>query len=259
VAAAIMQPTYLPWAGYFNLIGRVSSFVFLDDVQFAKPSWQMRNRILHRGSPHFLTVPTQGSRHQALSDVHLSGDTFRSQHQKTLEHTYGKHPYGREMLDAVLPVLSDLSLERLVDLNVALIVVLCRGLGLEPPSRRASEFGAQGKRSSHLLEILEACGERCYLSPEGSREYIAQERVLEAAGISVEYQDFVPAPYPQRGSDEFVPRLSIVDAIAHLGWAGARRYVIEPETFAEQEGQIARAVARENPGLFSDHLASSRL
>ena len=42
---AIMQPTYLPWAGYFSLMKKVDTFVFLDSVQFERRSWQQRNRI----------------------------------------------------------------------------------------------------------------------------------------------------------------------------------------------------------------------
>ncbi len=42
----INQPTYLPWAGYFDLIDQSSVFVFLDDVQFDRQSWQQRNRII---------------------------------------------------------------------------------------------------------------------------------------------------------------------------------------------------------------------
>ena len=42
---AIMQPTYLPWLGYFAMIDDVELFIFLDDVQLEKRSWQVRNRI----------------------------------------------------------------------------------------------------------------------------------------------------------------------------------------------------------------------
>ena len=41
---AIMQPTFLPWVGYFDLIDQVDTFVFLNDVQFQKQTWQHRNK-----------------------------------------------------------------------------------------------------------------------------------------------------------------------------------------------------------------------
>ncbi|WP_370302900.1 WbqC family protein, partial [Rheinheimera baltica] len=51
---AIMQPTFLPWSGYFNLMASVDVFVFLDDAQFQKGSWHNRNRIPLNGKPHWL-------------------------------------------------------------------------------------------------------------------------------------------------------------------------------------------------------------
>ena len=46
---AIMQPTYLPWAGYFGLMMASDIFIFLDNVQFEKRGWQQRNQrlVLH--------------------------------------------------------------------------------------------------------------------------------------------------------------------------------------------------------------------
>ena len=54
---SIMQPTYFPWLGYFDLIASADIFVFLDDVQFSYRSWQQRNRILNLGKEKMLTVP----------------------------------------------------------------------------------------------------------------------------------------------------------------------------------------------------------
>ena len=57
-SCAIMQPTYLPWSGYFNLIKNVDIFIFLDDVQFDRRSWQTRNRINQGGRDLLLSLST---------------------------------------------------------------------------------------------------------------------------------------------------------------------------------------------------------
>ena len=54
---SIMQPTYLPWAGYFGLMMLSDYFVFLDDVQFERRSWQQRNYIKNKKDIINLTVP----------------------------------------------------------------------------------------------------------------------------------------------------------------------------------------------------------
>ena len=41
----ILQPSYLPWLGYFAQMARSDVFVLYDDVQFDKHSWRNRNRV----------------------------------------------------------------------------------------------------------------------------------------------------------------------------------------------------------------------
>ena len=55
--SSIMQPTFLPWLGYFQLINSVDKFVFLDDVQYSKGSWHNRNQILLSGKKQWITIP----------------------------------------------------------------------------------------------------------------------------------------------------------------------------------------------------------
>ena len=68
---AISQPTFLPWAGYFSLIDYVDHFIFLDDVQFEKRSWQQRNYISLDKKKFLLTVPviSKGKRFQNINEV----------------------------------------------------------------------------------------------------------------------------------------------------------------------------------------------
>ena len=80
---AIMQPTFLPWMGYFSMMGEVDKFVLLDDVQFEKRSWQQRNKILTSNGPIWLTVPVvnKSLRLQQImafeTDLLEFGDIFR--------------------------------------------------------------------------------------------------------------------------------------------------------------------------------------
>ena len=53
-----MQPTYLPWLGYFDLIANVKYFLFLDDVKFNKSSYHHQNKILGANGVILLSVPT---------------------------------------------------------------------------------------------------------------------------------------------------------------------------------------------------------
>jgi hypothetical protein len=54
---SIMQPTFLPSPIYLSLIYQADNFVFLDNVQFSKQSWQQRNLIITKNGPLWITLP----------------------------------------------------------------------------------------------------------------------------------------------------------------------------------------------------------
>jgi hypothetical protein len=110
---------------------------------------------------------------------------------------------------------------KLADLNIDIVEAAAAELGLAASFRRATELGAQGKRSDHLLEICRAVGADSYLSPMGSAEYMEEDGVFSAAGFPSRFQGFVQVDYPQ-GRKDFVPYMSFVDALMNLGWSGLR-------------------------------------
>ena len=52
-----MQPTFIPWIGYFDLIDQADVFVFYDDVKITRSYWDVRNKIRDKKSDIFLTIP----------------------------------------------------------------------------------------------------------------------------------------------------------------------------------------------------------
>jgi len=54
---AIMQPYYLPYPGYFQLMNAVDLFIIYDKVKFTKKGWINRNRILFQGNPKTVSIP----------------------------------------------------------------------------------------------------------------------------------------------------------------------------------------------------------
>ena len=72
----IMQPTFLPWLGYFALMEQVDYFVLLDDVQLSKQSWQVRNRIkMNNDNKLWLSLPIKKNRlYTNINEVEISDD-----------------------------------------------------------------------------------------------------------------------------------------------------------------------------------------
>ncbi len=223
---AIMQPTYLPWSGYFNLIQSVDKFVFLDDVQFEKQSWQSRNRLVQNGQEIWLSIPIK--KHALSSKINQISvnqqQNWQQKHLKSLRQAYAKSPYIDEVLSTLEPILFAPK-EALMDYTIPMIKAFSSKLGLDVEWCYSSEISTQGNRSKKLLEICQFLDCNQYLSPVGSKAYIEADGVFAQSNITVMYQCFQPVTYSQVKTSEFVSHLSIVDVIANIGFDQTRHYI----------------------------------
>lgn len=218
---AIMQPTYLPWIGYFGLMKSVDYFVLLDSVQFSKRSWQQRNKIKTSTGEQWLTVPvlSKGKREQKICDVKIDYSRgFHLSHIRALEQNYRSANFFDEYYPLVRNVLLSQP-EKLVELNFGIINLIRQILDISTPIIRSSEMSAKGENASLLCNICLELGATEYVSPPGSRVYLDTSDDFEKVDIPVKYFDFQCRPYIQQYG-EFIPFLSAVDLIFNCGRYG---------------------------------------
>jgi hypothetical protein len=214
---SILQPTYLPWPGYFALIKSSDLIVFLDDVQFEKQSWQSRNRIINNQREYLLSLPVRSNfgLSQKINQMKLINPIeTRLKHLETIRHSYARSPN----FSVIFPLLEEAynkNHDYLVQLNLDIICLFLNYLEISTDIRISSKLNVDGKRSYRLLNILNFVGSKNYLSPIGSRAYIENDGVLANNGIEVLYNDFIEFPYPQL-SKTFHPNMSIVDMLFNM-------------------------------------------
>jgi hypothetical protein len=217
---AIMQPTYLPWLGYFDLMDQVDLFVILDNVQFVKQSWQQRNRIKTPKGLEWMTLPVlhQGRFGQLIKDVEISEPNFWKKHTRSLEVNYGKARHFGFYFPNLMSFFERGEPWRcLGDLNISLIEWLSGTLGLKTPVVRASTLDVDGKRSSLIAEICSLVKADEYLSPIGSADYLLKEiDEFTKREIKVFFQNYSHPTYTQRFKT-FLPFASVIDLIFNEG------------------------------------------
>lgn len=216
--AVIMQPTYLPWLGYFDLIDLSDVFVFLDTVQFSRQSWQQRNRIKSANGPQWLTVPvlTHLVDNLTIRNIRINNRVnWREKHVKTIRQNYGRAPRYAH-LSEVLEEFYGREHEWLADLNIRLILTLKDLLGIETRCIRSSELDVSGGRVELLIEICRAVGASKYLSPRGSREYIDENNIFAKREIELAYHRYGHPEYPQLYGG-FISHMSVIDLIFNTG------------------------------------------
>jgi hypothetical protein len=213
----ILQPGYLPWLGFFDQMRRADIFVFYDDVQFDKQGWRNRNRIKSPAGAHWLTVPVRHERlGQALLDVEIDNrQPWARKHLGTIRQFYAGAPY----VDRYLPELEALlqrRWERIVDLDLAVVELMCGWLGLRGTrTARSSELKVEGERSQRLLNLCLHFGATRYLSGDAAQNYLDVD-LFARHGIAVEWQRYSHPVYRQQHG-EFVPYLSALDLVLNCG------------------------------------------
>ena len=199
---AIVQSSYIPWKGYFDLIRAADEFILLDDVQFTKRDWRSRNRIKTKDGPCWLTIPvhTTGRYQQRIMDTTIADPGWPERHWQTIHSAYARTPffdaYAPQLREAYQRVTSD----RLSDVNRSLIDRVCQMLGITTPIRWSSEYHPREGRNERLIDLCVAAGATMYLSGPAARSYI-DEQAFAAAGVGVRFADYsgypeYPQPYP---------------------------------------------------------------
>jgi len=177
---AVMQPTFIPWVGYFALIHYVDKFVFLDNVQFNDRSWQQRNRIYSNGKAKWLTVPVvkKNLRSKKISEMEINHtENFNEKHLKTILQSYAKAKSFKENRSLIEDIYSK-KFNNLSKMNIYIIKKICEYLDIKKKFINASEIGCKGTKSNLLLQICKKlkCDE--YISPQGSKIYLENDKEI---------------------------------------------------------------------------------
>ena len=215
---AAMQPTYLPWLGYFDLMDQVDAFVLLDDAQFCKRSWHQRNRIVGPDGLQWLTVPVSARRGQPICDVALADGLFWQRHLRALEWNYAKAPHATAAIAELRTVLEQgAPWTGLSQLTMSLIEWLRGKLGIETRVVAASSLEVEGQRGERLARLCERLGADEYVSPGGSADYLAEDAsAFDTRGVRVVFQHFDHPSYAQP-HESFTPFASAVDLLCNEG------------------------------------------
>lgn len=250
MTCAIMQPTYLHWIGYFDLIDQVNKFVFLDSVQLTKRSWQVRNRILTKQGELYLTVPLQktSSRDETIISSTLISDTenWKNKHLQSIEHAYSKSPYFNEVFPFVWELYNQ-PYKTIAEFNITAIEKIAFKIGIRTQFYRSSRMSnlANEKKDELLSKICFNINCTDYLSPRGSAAYIELKSpggAFVTNNIQLYYQHFSHPTYRQLGR-EFVPFMCILDILFNEGFNNALSIIKKGRMHPYYYQQYAKLIA----------------
>jgi len=216
----ILQPSYIPWRGYFHQIQKADVFVFYDDVQYDKHGWRNRNRIKTHQGTRWLTIPVLARNapveHTAINQIMIDQrQPWNRKHWMTLTQSYANAPFFSryaELLEASYrnppPYLADFTIE--------LTIALARQLGIDHTRfMRSSEMNVTGAKTERLIQILTCLGTDHYISGPAAKSYIDPSQ-FASAGIRLEYMEYNYPEYEQL-YPPYDPQVSVLDLMFMTG------------------------------------------
>ena len=209
----IMQPYFLPYIGYFQLIAAVDRFVVYDNIKYTKKGWINRNRLLVNGTDVLFTLPLKNDADELdVKDRELAAAFNRKKLLNQFSGTYRRAPHFEQGLELLQTIVSNEETNLFGYLHTS-ILATCQYLGISTPIEISSRVPADHtlKGEDRVLAICEACGADSYINPIGGIELYSRERFADHH-IALHFIRSKPFEYRQFG-EPFVPWLSIVDVI----------------------------------------------
>jgi hypothetical protein len=213
----ISQPMFFPWLGLFEQIKLSDIFIHYDDVQYPQGrSFISRVQIKTPAGVSWLTAPVSRAESGSIINqtILVSDNDWRSNHLKTLKHSFSKAPFFVEMFDLAVELYS-LPTNNLSEFNINSIEKISDYLGLKTKFFKSSDIGLNSSSSEKLLDLCLNYNASDYITGLGAINYLDYS-IFENNNINVNYMKYEKKVYPQLYG-EFTPFVSVLDAIANLG------------------------------------------
>lgn len=215
-----MQPYFLPYVGYFQLISSADIFVSLDDVNFINRGWINRNSLCFNGRKTIFSLPlARASQNRLINEIEISSEfgSWRDRFLRSLKSWYGKQEYFDEGMGFVESILSPPSF-KIADINFESLRIASEKLGLKTSFRRASELNIpRTKGASRLLAIARHFGADTYVNAPGGKGLYC-DAMFEPYGVDLR---FLKTKLNEYSMPEWMPGLSILDAVMRFGFRKA--------------------------------------
>ncbi len=216
----ILQPSYIPWRGYFHQIAKADVFVFYDDVQYDRRGWRNRNRLKTPHGVRWLTIPVHSKgcqiEHTPINQIRIAWERpWNEEHWKTIKSSYSKAPYF-EHYAPLLEQFYQRHDEYLADFCIDLTIALAKELGITKTRFiRSSALKVDGTKTDRLLNILRLLKATHYITGPAAQNYLEEEKFRQAS-ISLEYMHYDYPEYPQL-YPPYDPQVSILDLLVMTG------------------------------------------
>jgi WbqC-like protein family len=212
---AIMQPYFMPYFGYFQLINAVDRFIIYDDVNYIKKGWINRNNILLNNELYRFTIPLdKPSQNKLIKDILLKDKLlWFEKFSRVLTSAYQRAPFFDDVLDLLHTIVNSES-KTISDLTTESIIETCKYVGIEKDFLISSQlnYNRNKKGQERIIEICKLQNSKDYFNPINGIQIYDRE-LFEKENIRISFLKMEDFEYKQFHTDKFVKNLSIIDIL----------------------------------------------
>lgn len=227
-----MQPTYLPWIGYFDLINKSDVFVFLDNVQLSKQSWQTRNKIKTQNGVIWLSLiyeKTKEIKERYLNDIKIRTDlNWKEKHLRSINFSYLITEHFSEIYNLCKELINN---ENYIisDFNIFIIKRIAQSIGINKEFIKSSELRSdKSDKINYLVNICKELDCDKYLSTIGTFDYLKENNnylTFKENDIDLYLHNYIHPTYEQING-KFIPYMSVIDLLFNEGIKKALNIII---------------------------------
>lgn len=223
---AIMQPYFLPYIGYWQLLYAADVFLIYDDVNYIKSGWINRNRLLENGkSAYFNVLVSAASPNKLINEIERIHD-YRVEEKllRRIMACYKKASHFQETYPLINSIITD-SEKNLAKYLENSIRCIADYLDIETPIKVSSTIAKDRslKGQEKIIDICNNLGADVYYNAIGGQTLYDKER-FKREGIELSFIETEKIEYAQYGN-EFVPSLSILDVLMFNGKEKTKQYL----------------------------------
>ena len=216
----LMQPSFLPWIGFFDMVDCADKVILLDDVEFSKGSWENRNKIKTKKGLEWLTIPIlKNSNKKLIKDLLIfeKGNTLKKL-ESTIHQNYNNSNFFNLYRDDFFQILTKKFKEgNLCNLNKEIILWIIKILNIKKKIYLSSELNISGNKIDRIISFCEYFRINKYISTAGTEDYLKDETSkFRDKNIKILLHDYDHPTYKQLFG-KFIPYASCLDLIFNEG------------------------------------------
>ena len=212
---AIMQPYFLPYMGYWQLIDQADIFVVYDTIQFTKKGWINRNRFLQNGSDQMFSIPLKkDSDYLHVKDRFLADMYDREKLIRQFQGAYSKAPYFKDHFPVIEDIIRD-DHNNLFDYVYQSILKISHFLGIDTKIIKSSDIDEEIenlKGADKVIAICKKLGSENYINPIGGLD-LYDKQDFKDKGINLTFLKSHVLDYETFKGNKALPHMSILDVM----------------------------------------------